>query len=123
MKSLLRVIIPILWIIVITFQLTHIGVHYYGMDSPIWGLLLGFGLISSPFLAVGMLLIYILILLFIIGLPILGAYIGAQITGKDSIGVWVGLISGGFLGIKILMSYLLAPSRKVADQDDKESPP
>jgi hypothetical protein len=63
-------------------------------------------------------------LVFIIGSPILGAYIGAQITGKDSIGVWVGLIGGGILGFKIAtgdyFETLMTPIRKVTELDDKE---
>jgi hypothetical protein len=102
----------------------HIGDYYQRFDSPLWGFLLGIGLIVSPFTAVGILLTYLLMLVFILGFPILGAYIGAQITGKDSFGVWVGLIGGGILGFKIAWSdffnTLVAPLRKVADQDDKD---
>lgn len=124
MRNPFRVILPILGAIVIIFQLMHIGGDYRGFDSPIWGFLLGFGLIISPFTAVGMLLIYLLMLVFIVGLPILGAYIGTQVTGKDSIGVWLGLIGAGFIGLKIatgdFFDTLVAPLRKVAKQDDKE---
>ena len=124
MRNLFRVLLPILGVIVIIFQLMHMGGDYRGFDSPIWGFLLGFGLIVSPFTAVGMFLMYLLMLVFIIGFPILGAYIGAQITGKDSIGVWIGLIGGGFIGFKLatgnFFDTLIAPLRKVAEQDDKE---
>lgn len=124
MRNLLRVVLPVLGVIIIIFQLMHIGDNYRGLDSPIWGFLLGFGLIVSPFTTVGMLLMYLLMLVFIVGFPILGAYIGAQITGKDSFGVWVGLIGGGIIGFKIatgdFFDTLVAPLRKVAEQDDKE---
>ena len=102
----------------------HIGGDSRGLDSPIWGFLLGFGLIVSPFTALGMLLVYLLMLVFIVGFPVLGAYIGAQIMGKDSIGVWLGLIGGGIIGFKIatgdFFDTLVSPLRKVAEQDDKE---
>ncbi len=71
-----------------------------------------------------MLLTYLLMLVFIIGFPILGAYLGVQITGKDSIGVWLGFIGGGFVGFKIatgdFFDTLITPLRKVAEQDEKE---
>lgn len=124
MRNLFRALLPILGVIVIIFQLMHIGGDYRGLDSPIWGFLLGFGLIVSPFTALGMLLMYLLMLVFIVGFPILGAYIGAQIMGKDSIGVWLGLIGGGIIGFKIatgdFFDTLVSPLRKVAEQDDKE---
>ena len=101
MRNQFRALLPILGVIVIIFQLMHIGGDYRGLDSPIWGFLLGFGLIVSPFTALGMLLVYLLMLVFIVGFPVLGAYIGAQIMGKDSIGVWLGLIGGGIIGFKI----------------------
>ena len=124
MRNQFRALLPILGVIVIIFQLMHIGGDYRGLDSPIWGFLLGFGLIVSPFTALGMLLLYLLMLVFIVGSPILGAYIGAQIMGKDSIGVWLGLIGGGIIGLKIatgdFFDTLVSPLRKVAEQDDKE---
>ena len=124
MKNQFRALLPILGVIVIIFQLMHIGGDYRGLDSPIWGFLLGFGLIVSPFTALGMLLVYLLMLVFIVGFPVLGAYIGAQIMGKDSIGVWLGLIGGGIIGFKIatgdFFDTLVSPLRKVAEQDDKE---
>lgn len=124
MRNLFRAFLPILGVIVIIFQLINIGGDYRGLDSPIWGFLLGVGLIVSPFTAVGLLLMYFLMLLFILGFPILGAYIGVQITGKDSIGAWVGLIGGGLIGFKMItgnfFDILVAPLRKIAEQDDKE---
>ncbi|MEQ1311737.1 hypothetical protein [Acinetobacter sp. XH1639] len=124
MRNQFQALLPILGVIVIIFQLMHIGGDYRGLDSPIWGFLLGFGLIVSPFTALGMLLVYLLMLVFIVGFPILGAYIGAQIMGKDSIGVWLGLIGGGIIGFKIatgdFFDTLVSPLRKVAEQDDKE---
>ena len=124
MRNQFRALLPILGVIVIIFQLMHIGGDYRGLDSPIWGFLLGFGLIVSPFTALGMLLVYLLMLVFIVGFPVLGAYIGAQIMGKDSIGVWLGLIGGGIIGLKIatgdFFDTLVSPLRKVAEQDDKE---
>ncbi len=124
MRNQFRALLPILGVIVIIFQLMHIGGDYRGLDSPIWGFLLGFGLIVSPFTALGMLLVYLLMLVFIVGFPVLGAYIGAQIMGKDSIGVWLGLIGGGIIGFKIatgdFFDTLVSPLRKVAEQNDKE---
>ena len=124
MRNQFRALLPILGVIVIIFQLMHIGGDYRGLDSPIWGFLLGFGLIVSPFTALGMLLVYLLMLVFIVGFPVLGAYIGAQIMGKDSIGVWLGLIGGGIIGFKIatgdFFDTVVSPLRKVAEQNDKE---
>ena len=124
MRNLFQALLPTLGAIVIIFQLMHIGGDYRGLDSPIWGFLLGFGLIVSPFTALGILLMYLLMLVLIVGLPILGAYIGAQIMGKDSIGVWLGLIGGGIIGFKIVtgdfFDTLVSPLRKLAEKDDKE---
>lgn len=124
MRNPFRALLPILGVIVIIFQLMYIGGDYRGLDSPIWGFLFGFGLIFSPLTALGILLMYILMLMFIVGFPILGAYIGVQIMGKDSIGVWLGLIGGGIIGFKIVtgdfFDVLVSPLRKVTKQDDKK---
>lgn len=116
MKNQFRALLPILGVIVIIFQLMHIGRDYRGLDSPIWGFLLGFGLIVSPFTALGMLLVYLLMLVFIVGFPILGAYIGAQIGGKRQYWGLVRLIGGGIIGFKIatgdFFDTLVSPLRK-----------
>lgn len=126
MKKIIQTILPFFGVIVIIFQLLHTDSNHRGLDSHFWGFLLGFGLIISPLKAVGMLAMYILILTFIIIFPILGAYIGTQITGKDSIGGFLGLISGGIIGLKLatgnFFHTLMAPLRRVAEQDSQVQP-
>lgn len=124
MRNFFRMSLPILGVTVIIIQLTHLGGSYNGMDSPLWGFLLGIGLIVSPFTAVGMLLAYLLMLALLIGLPILGAIIGAHLTGKDSLGVWLGLIGGGYIGIKSVSGEfydkLIEPLRNLAKKDEND---
>ena len=116
-------IFSILGVLVILFQLANIGGSYHGLDSPFWGFLLGIGLICSPFKAISMLLYYLLMLVFIVGFPFLGAYIGVQFFGKDSFGTIIGLIIGGLIGFNIaindLFDNLSSPFRKIASHDDK----
>jgi len=68
------------------------------------GIAIGFGLIAAPFTVFGMLLTYFLMLTFLVGFSVLGGYLGAQVTGKDSIGVFAGLVGGGVIGFKIVSS-------------------
>jgi len=121
MKYIARILLALLGVLVIIATLSG-GIGYgRGSVSFFLGLALGGGLIVAPFTAFGMLLMYLLMLVFIIGFPILGAYIGAQITGKNSIGVWVGLIGVGFkIATGDYFETLMTPIRKVTEQDDKE---
>lgn len=128
MISILRVILPILGVIVIIFQFFHLGDVYRGMDHPIWGFLLGIGLIISPFTAILMLMAYILMVGIPLGLGFLGAYIWVSLFGK---GAWaiIGFIIGGWVGYKIVISNsfekLLEPFRaleKKADENNNKIP-
>lgn len=114
-KNILKILLPILGLIVIVATLDGGGIV---------GFALGGGLIFAPFIIFGILSTYLLLLVFIIGFPILGAYIGGQITEQDSIGILAGLIGGGFLGFKIVggnsFHKLIAPTRNAGDQDEKE---
>ena len=90
-------------LVIATFAAGNIGsVDFF------FSLALAAGLIFTPFAGLGMLLAYFLLLLAIIIPPIIGAYIGVQITGKDSIGAVVGFIAGGVVGFKFALSELLS---------------
>ena len=122
MKTPFKILLAILGAIIIYATLSS-GIGYgRGSVDFFLGLALGIGLITTPFTAFGMLLLYILALVAIVGTPILGAYIGVQITGKDSIGIFIGLFAGGILGFKIATSdffdTLLEPIRKISKLDD-----
>ena len=78
MKSIARLILPILGVFVIIFQLASMGGYYRGLDSPIWGLLLGAGLIAFPFTALGMFIFYILFVGIPLGLGLAGAMLGKR---------------------------------------------
>lgn len=119
-KDLLRLILAGVGILIILVTLFSPG-QYRGMDSPIWGLLLGAGLIILPFTAAVMFLAYALIVGIPLGLAMLFAYLCAQLFGKDSIPVFIGFIAGGYTGFKFVVSdafdKLLEPLRKASDKD------
>ena len=123
MKSIARLVLPILGVVVIIFQLTHMGGHYRGLDSPIWGLLLGVGLIVSPFTAMGMFIFYILFVAIPLGLGILGGVLGKEMFGQG-FGAIVGFIAGIFLGGKFVLSdafdKLIEPLRTLSKEDDNQ---
>lgn len=123
MKSTARLILPILGVLVIIFQLTHLGGHYRGLDSPLWGLLLGVGLIVSPFTALGMFVFYILFVGIPLGLGFLGAMFGKEIFGQG-FGAIVGFIGGLVLGGKFVLSdafdKMLEPLRTLSKEDDNQ---
>ena len=103
LKGIAHILCALLCIFIIFVTLKH-GMGYgKGSVSFFLSLMLGAGLIVYPFAAFGMLLMYFVMLVFIIGFPVLGAYIGVQITGKDSIGAYLGFFGGGYIGIKLVM--------------------
>lgn len=124
MKSAGRWALPILGVLVILFALSS------GLDAGRSGtefiltLLLGGTLVVSPFFALGIIFMYAMMLLCIVGGPMLGAYIGVLIGGKDSAAVWIGLIGGGYIGIKFGLSdsfgQLIRPAETLAKMDDEE---
>ena len=123
MRSLLRLVLPILGVVIIIFQLFHLGGRYSGLDSPIWGFLIGAGLIVAPFTALGMLIMYIALVGIPLGLGLLGGFIWAELFGK---GGWalIGFVAGGWLGFKFIVSdsfdKLFEPLRARGDESDKE---
>ena len=121
MKSVARLILPILGVVVIIFQLTHMDGQYRGLDSPLWGLLLGVGLIVSPFTAIGMFVFYILFVGIPLGLGIFGAILGKDMLGQG-FGSIVGFIGGLVLGGKFVLSEtfdkMLEPLRTLSKQDE-----
>jgi len=123
MHSLLRVVLPVLGVLLILFQVLHLGGSYGGLDSPVWGFLLGVGLIVAPFTALGMLVMYLALVGIPLGLGLLGALIWAEQFGK---GRWalIGFVAGGWLGFKFVVSdsfdRLFEPLRSLGDKANKE---
>lgn len=123
MSSVLRIVLPILGVLIILFQLFHLGGSYGGLDSPIWGLLLGAGLIVAPFTALGMFLMYLALVGIPLGLGLLGGYIWAEFFGK---GGWaaIGFLVGAWLGYKFVVSEsfdkLFEPIRALRAKSEKE---
>ena len=124
MKRLLRVALPLLGVLWILITLSTLGGHGRLNVSFFLSLLFGGTLIASPFFALGIALMYLLMLVFIVGGPLLGAYIGVQIGGKDSAAVWIGLVLGGFVGFKVAVSdffeMLMKPITAIANEDDTD---
>lgn len=124
MKSLLRIVLPVLGLLLIGLAIVGGPGSGRGSIDFLVTLALGFTFIVSPFLALGIALMYFLMLMFIVGAPFLGAYLGAQLGGRDSLAVWVGLLAGGYIGMKFVLSdgfdVLMRPIRKLADQDGKQ---
>jgi uncharacterized membrane protein YesL len=67
-----------------------------------WTFILGAGLIFAPATAIMMLLGYLFMLVILIGTPILFAFVGVKLIGQ--VGVYVGLIFGFYIGLKIMRS-------------------
>lgn len=122
MLSLLRVALPIIGIVVIIFQFLHLGDDYRGLDSPIWGFLLGFGLILSPFTALGMLIAYLFMVGIPLGLGFLGALFWIELFGKGGLAI-IGFLGGGWLGFKFVVSdsfdKILEPLRMLGKKDNE----
>ena len=120
-KDALRLIFAGLGVLIILITLFSPG-NYRGLDSPIWGLLLGAGLIFLPFTAAAMFLAYALMVVIPFGSALLLAYVAVQIFGKDSIPAFIGFFAGGYFGFKFVVSdafdKLLGPLRKVSDKDN-----
>jgi len=122
MIDILRIALPILGVLVIIFQIFHLGEEYRGMDSPIWGFLLGIGLIVVPFTALGMFVLYILMVGIPLALGFLGALFWVEFFGKSGWAI-IGFLTGGWLGFKFIFSdyfdKLLEPLRALAKNDDE----
>ena len=124
MKSAVRWALPILGVVVLLFAVSSgPGAGRSGTEFFLT-LLLGGTLIVSPFLALGIMFMYAMMLLCIVGGPLLGAYIGVQVGGKDSVAVWIGLVVGGYIGIKFGLSdhfgKLMKPAETLAKMDDED---
>jgi len=123
MKPLLRLLLPIFGVLVIVSALSsgssvgRSGVGFF------LSLLLGAALVVAPFFALGVLVMYALMLLCIVGGPVLGAYLGVLIGGKGSALVWFGLIFGAYVGIKFALSErfgrILRPAESIAKPDEQ----
>ena len=123
MKSVVRWALLMLGVLVLLFALSggpSVGRSGVGFFLT---LLLGGTLVVSPLLALGILFMYTMMLLCIVGGPLLGAYIGAQVGGRDSVAVWVGLIVGAYIGIKVALSdnfgKLMKPAESLAKSDEE----
>lgn len=103
MINLMRITLPILGVALILGQIIRVGSNCQGLDSPIWGLLLGFGLIFTPVSALLLIVGYIFFVGIPLGLGIVGALTLVDLFGK---GVWgvAGFVGGGWLGFKFVMS-------------------
>ena len=121
LKQILRLILSGIGVLVILATLFSPG-HYRGLDSPIWGLLLGVGLIILPFTAAAMFLAYAFMIVIPFGLAILFAYLAVRIFGKDSIPAFIAFFGGGYLGFKFVGSNafetLLKPLSKLSGKDN-----
>jgi hypothetical protein len=105
MLNFLKLVLPVLGVIVIIFQLIHIGDDYRGVDSSFWGFLLGFGLIVSPFTALIMLIGYLLMIGIFFGSGILGALICVELFGRGGWAI-IGFCIGCWGGLKFVCSDL-----------------
>jgi hypothetical protein len=122
MKNLPRFVLMIVGVLLVLATLAGGLPFGRGLVGFVLCLVLGGTLIVAPLTGLGMLLTCLLLFLFVVGFPILGALIGAQLTGKASVGVWLGLVVGGVIGFKIaassLVDKLLDPVRKAAEKDE-----
>ncbi len=123
MKGPIKIVIGIIGVLLIAATIMSGIGPGRGSVGFFLGLVLGGALLVSPFTGLGMLLIYIFSIFCIVGMPILGAWIGVQITGKEGFGPYLGLILGGWLGYKMAFSNFsdrfLDPIRKAA-KDNRE---
>jgi hypothetical protein len=119
----MRVFFAILGVVVIILQTLALGESYSGLDSPIWGYLLGIGLIVAPFTALGMLIGYLLMIAAIVAPSILGFLIVKEVTGSSGLGA-IGFIAGIAIGMKFagseVFDRLLEPFRRLADKEEKD---
>ena len=119
MGALLRIALPIAGIALILFQLVHLGDRHAGLDSPIWGLLLGAGLIIAPFTALGMLAMYLALVGIPLGLALFGAYLWAHIFEAGASAL-VGFLAGGWIGYKFvtgdIFDKMFEPVRRLGDK-------
>ncbi len=102
MATTLRLIFTALGVLVIVISLTATGPSA-GLDGPIWGILLGLGLIFIPGTALVVLLGYLLIVGIPLGLALLFAKIAYEAFGDGFMPI-VGLIAGGVTGYRVIVS-------------------
>lgn len=121
MKGLIKVVIGIVGILLIVATIMNGIGHGRGSVGFFLGIFLGGALLVSPFTGLGMFLVYLFIIFCIAGMPIFGAWVGVQITGKEGFGPYVGLLLGGWFGYKMAFSdfsdKFLDPLRKAAKDD------
>ena len=119
----MKIFFAILGIVIIVLQTLALGQSYRGLDSPLWGYLLGIGLIAAPFTALGMLVTYLLLLAAFFGPAIGGFILVKEITGLSSLGI-IGAFAGAAVGIKFvgsgLFDRLLEPLRRLANEEEDE---
>lgn len=119
----MRLILPVVGVLLIIATLVSAPSKGWSDIDVFLSLLLGGTFIVSPFLALGIVTMYIAMLLVIVGFPFLGAYIGAKIGGRDSLSVWIGIFAGGYLGIKFAVSdffdALMKQVRQIFNGDDE----
>ncbi len=90
-ELIMKLISVALGMVVIVIQILNFNDTYGGLDSPWWGFLIGVGLIVSPLLTIGLLLAYILLIIFWIG--------GVLVMTKFLLGMFGNI--GGFVGLII----------------------
>ena len=115
MKNIGSIIISICGILLFFVALFNGG--------DVWSFLLAIGMVFAPFTALAILFTYLLMIGILIGMTILGAYIGVQIGGKDSFLAFAGILAGGFLGFSFVItdkfdSIFIEPLRKVTTLDE-----
>ena len=115
----MRIFFALLGVVVIVLQTSALGAPYSGLDSPVWGYLLGIGLIIAPFAAVGMLACYLLMIIALLGPAIAGLLIVKEVTESSEL-AYLGFIGGGVIGFKFVGSKtfdrLVEPIRRVAEK-------
>lgn len=102
MATTLRLIFTALGVLVIVTSLTATGPSS-GLDGPIWGILLGLGLIFMPGTAIVVLLGYLLVVGIPLGLALLFAKIAYESFGEGLMPI-LGLIAGGVTGYRVIVS-------------------
>lgn len=120
MKPIIRLILLILGVVAIIYQLADDG-DYYGNNSRIWGVLLGIGLIVSPYTAIDMFIFYILFIGIPLGFAILGLTLGKEFFGQGfvaDIAGFAGFVLGGKFVVSDAFNKLSALSiRRRKDRD------
>ena len=106
MKPIAKLLLIAFGTLVIVWQIMHLDGYYRGLDSPIWGFLIGGALIIAPFRAASALAWYLLFVVMMCGMAYLGMIFCAEILG-ETIGLPVGFIGGVVLAVKLMTSSFL----------------